>query len=197
MSQEHEWCKKNLDEMKKLIESFYKNEPDREQRPPQLDASGLIRLSGEISSNLSTLKYITKPKKIIKELASIVGNERTPDNTFFGPAPNLSLGDTGGTASTAGIFADLGIAVVAVFKGALAEKKMVKSLTENAQAKSAYKQQILRDYERLVQLLNFVIEQAAVSEESANILHKNGLNVPILTNCWKTVTNNKWLVLAA
>lgn len=196
MSEEHEWCKNKVKQMNALVESFYKNEPDREQRPPQLDASDLIRLSGEISSNLGTLKYITKPKGLLKEFAGIVGNERTPDNAFFGPAPNLSLGDPSGMAAAAGTFADLGGAVLAVFKGARAEKKMVKDLTENAHVRNAYKQQMLRDYEHLVQLLRFVIECGALSEESAKTLHKNGLNVPILRNCWRTVINNQWLVLA-
>ncbi|SFW34893.1 hypothetical protein [Nitrosovibrio sp. Nv17] len=196
MSEEHEWCKNNAGKMKTLVENFYRHEPGREQRPPQLDASGLIRLEGEISSDLGTLRYITKPKSLLKELGGIVGNERSPDNAYFGPAPNLSLGDPGGISAAVGTFADLGSAVITIFKVARAENKMVKNLTSNAEARSAYKLQILRNYEQLVQLLRFVIECGAVSEKSAGILCKQGLNVQILGRCWKTVRNNQWLVLA-
>lgn len=191
MKEVHDWCKSHDQKMRALVDSFYKHEPDREQRAPTMDASGLIRLQGLISSDLSTLKYVKKQKTVIKEFASLVGNERTPDNAYFGPAPHLSLGDPGGMASAAGTFADLGSAVLAVFKGARAESKMVKDLTDNAEARSTYKQQILRDYEQVVFLLRDLIETGALSEKAAGALHNAGLNVPILNRCWKTVIGNQ------
>ena len=130
-----------------------------------------------------------------KELAGIVGNERTPDNAF-GPAPHLSLGDPAGMASAAGLFADLGSALITVFKGARAEMKLVNSLNQNTQAREEYKQKILRNYGELVLLLRHVIRRGAENERVANIFWKEGLNTLILENCWTTVINNQWLVLA-
>ncbi|WP_108263348.1 hypothetical protein [Mangrovicoccus ximenensis] len=196
MSDVHEWCKSKYPRIKAMVDSFYESKPDRELRAPTQDASNLIRIAGEIESVVSTLKYVRRPTSPLADLAGIVGNERTPDHAFFGPAPNLNVADAGGFASAAGLAADLGGALLAVFKGAREEAKLSASLGKDGTARSEYKIGMLRNYETLVQLLLLFAEMGAGSEDAAKKLNKNGLNVPILNNAWRVMSGNRWLVLA-
>ena len=116
---------------------------------------------------------------------------RTPDNAFFGPVPSLS---GGGLGVAAGAAADLGSALLAVFKGARAEKKMLSKVTADP---SQLKTEMMHSYCEMALMLNAFVERASESEAAAKKLHNKGLNVAILNNVWTKVKTNQWLVFAA
>ena len=177
--------------MEKLLASFRANEPLRRIPKTERDASDLIRISGEIESVLSTLLSINKHSGAFTDLREMVISGRTPDNAFFGPVPSLS---GGGVGVAAGVAADLGSALVAVVKGARAEKKMLSQVTADP---SQLKRQMMHNYCEMALLLSAFVERASASETEANQLHKRGLNVHILNNAWAKVKLNQWLVFAA
>ena len=189
------WCTKNVVAVKALVESFSANQPDREVRSPIRDNVELVRISGEIESALSTLRYVSNSRAVLKDLKGLVGNERTPDHAFFGPAPNLLIGDTAGFGTALGVAADLGSALTAVIKGARADAKLRKKLQAGDTAD--IKLSMLKDYESLVLLLEKLVERAAEHEVFAERLHQKGLNIPILNDAWRVAQNCKWLILAS
>lgn len=194
MKEMRDWCIANVANIKALTDSMRANKPLRSLTKPTHSASDLIRISGEIQSSLSTLRYVSKKSSTFKDLVSLIGNERTPDNAFFGPAPNVSLGDPGGVASAAGLAADLSGAVLAVFKGARAEKRFAESVEKDP---SDLKRSMMNDYCELVTRLEKLIELCVESESAAKSFNAQGLNRPILTKAWQIALNNQWLVFAA
>ena len=193
MSEVGEWCAANVEKIKELVGTLESGRPDREVRPPIHQNEDLLRISGEIEGDLNTLRYIRKNKSALSDLKDLIEGGRTPDFGYFGPAPNLSLGDPGGMGAAFGLAADLGGAVMAVLKGARADKKLRKEVRADP---SGIKQVMVKQYCDLVLLLQVLVEHAAASEEFAKKVNKAGLNVPILNRTWRTVRNNTWLVLA-
>lgn len=195
MSDVYGWCIKNVDAVKALVESFSANQPDREVRSPIRDNTELVRISGEIEGALTTLRYVSKSRAVLKDLKELVGNERTPDHAFFGPAPNLLIGDTAGFGTALGVAGDLGSALTAVIKGARADAKLRKKLLDGDTAE--IKQSMLKDYESMVLILETLVKQGAEREAFAERLHQKGLNTHILNNSWRVAQNCKWLILAS
>ena len=195
MSDVHSWCTSHVHAVKALVESFRANEPDREVRSPIRDNTELVRISGEIESALSTLRYVSKNRGTLKDLQKLVGNERTPDHAYFGPVPNLVIGDAAGFGTALGVAADLGSAITAVIKGARADAKLRNKLQKGDTAD--FKRSKLKDYESMVLILETLVERGAEHEAFAKRLHKNGLNAQILDISWRVAQNCKWLILAS
>ena len=194
MKEMRDWCIAQLAKIKALTDSVRANKPLRELPKPTHSASDLFRISGEIQSSLSTLRYVSKKSSTFGDLASLVGNERTADNAFFGPAPHLSIGDPGGVGSAAGFAADLGGALLAVFKGARAESQLTKSIENDP---SALKQSMMHEYCELLLKLERLAELCAENEATATMFNNQGLNKPILAKAWQIALNHQWLVFAA
>lgn len=194
MKEMQDWCVANVAKVKALTDSIRANRPQRTLTTPTHSASDLIRISGQIQSTLGTLRYVSKKSSAFKDLKGLVGNERTPDNAYFGPAPNLSLGDPGRVGAAAGLAADLGGAVLAVVKGAREEKRFAKSVEKDP---SALKQSMMQDYCELVTKLERLAELCSEGEATAKVFYKRGLNRPILSEAWTVAQNHQWLVFAA
>jgi hypothetical protein len=194
MKEMRDWCIANVAKIEALTNSIRANQPQRTLTPAKHSASDLIRISGQIRSTLDTLRYVSKKSSAFKDLVTLVGNERTPDNAYFSPAPNLSLGDPGGVGAAAGLAADLGGAVLAVFKGAREEKRFAKSVEKDP---SELKRSMMQDYCELLAKLEKLAQLCADGEATAAAFHKRGLNRPILSEAWTVAQNHQWLVFAA
>ena len=192
MSEVHDWCVKMLEKIKAFKKSLEDNIPAREVRDPKHSASDLYRISGEISSTLNTLDYVRKSRSLLQDLTSVVESGRSPDFAFFGPVPGVSSGASVGSAM--GAAADLSGALLAVFKGARADRKMMEKIEADS---SQLKNKMMHDYCRLVEQLTRYVELSAENKAYAEKFNKNGLNVPILNDAWRKAQTNQWLVFVA
>jgi len=195
MSEIHAWCKKRMGPMKELVDSLRTQVPSREQREPINDVKTLMRMDEEISTTLTTLRYVSKKRKLFKEIAvGLSGQENSPDYAYFGPAPHFSLGDPGGVASGVGFAADGVLAFLDLWKQERAHKKEVKQYQKDL---GPLKNRMLNNYCLLVSTLDVMVGFGAISEKSGDDMFKNGFNLPIANKAWNISTNYKWLAVTA
>jgi hypothetical protein len=182
MSDVHSWCRRNVEAIDQLIETFYSNEPGRDCRSTITEPSSLIRLSGEIEASLSTLRYVLKNKSSLSDLKDLILNADTPDHVYFGPSPS--------PVTTA---ASLGGTILQVVKEIRKENQYNASVAADS---SGLKREMMHAYSSLALMLQKLVRLASESEDRATKLHSAGLNDQILNKAWRVVKNNQWLVLA-
>ena len=191
--QVHNWCKDRKEEIHKLVSSFEAHRPERGKPPNHAGReTQVFRIQGEIQASLQTLRGIKKSKTFMSQVTALVGNERTFDNAFYGPIPDIALGSPGGAGAAAGAAADISNAVLAVIKGARAQRDARKAFERDP---STVLHPMVTEYSSLVLLLTYFVDLAADHKEFADRFYKHGLNQPILSKAWNLVLGNKWLVL--
>lgn len=96
--------------------------------------------------------------------------------------------------SAAGFAADLGGALLAVFKGAGAKSQLTKSVENDP---GTLKGSMLHEHCELLPKLERLAELCPENEAAATMFNNHGLNKPILALAWQIALNHPWLVFAA
>jgi hypothetical protein len=154
----------------------------------------LMRLHTNLNNSLSTLLWIHKnycgEQRFRRMLEAVGGTDSTPDNGYFGPAPNFSAAPTAdGVAALGGFVADFGLAVTGVVKQHLALVKEIKRYEKDS---TELKRAVMFAYCALVDTLGGMIIKCTNLEE-AKKFHRHGLNHdPIASEAWKKVSEYRW-----